>query len=291
MKILRSMLFVPGDSEKKLAKAASTPADALILDLEDAVSVERIGVARGMVCDYLQQQARGQQEIWVRINPLSTDLALKDLTAVMPGRPDGIVLPKTLNANDVVMLDHFLSALETREGLTLGSTRIIPVATEVAGALFELQSYAGASPRLTGLTWGAEDLATAVGASTNKDEHGEFEFTFQLARSMCLLAASHAQVQAIDTLTVDFRDGDRLRKDVLRARRSGFTGKLAIHPDQVLPIHAGFAPDTHEVAHAQRIVDAFAQAAGAGAVQLDGKMVDKPHLTQALRLLQLAQKD
>lgn len=291
MRILRSMLFVPGDSEKKLAKAASTPADALILDLEDAVAVERLETARGMVCEYLLQHPRGQQQAWVRINPLQTDLALKDLAAVMPGRPDGIVLPKPLNARDVIQLDHFLSALETREGIALGSTRIIPVATEVAGALFELNSYAGASPRLAGLTWGAEDLATAVGASTNKDAHGEFDFTFQLARSMCLLAASHAQVQAIDTLTVDFRDTDRLTKDVLRARQSGFTGKLAIHPDQVLPIHAGLAPDAHEVAHAQRIVDAFAQAGGAGAVQLDGKMVDKPHLTQALRLLQLAQKD
>ena len=291
MTILRSMLFVPGDSDKKLAKAASTQADALILDLEDAVAVERISIARGMVCDYLQQHPRGKQQAWVRINPLQTDLALKDLAAVMPGRPDGIVLPKPLNAQDVVKLDHFLSALETREGLPLGSTRIIPVATEVAGALFELNSYAGASPRLAGLTWGAEDLATAVGASTNKDEHGEFDFTFQLARSMCLLAASHAQVQAIDTLTVDFRDTDRLKKDVLHARKSGFTGKLAIHPDQVLPIHAGFAPEAHEIQHAQRIVDAFANAHGAGAVQLDGKMVDKPHLTQALRLLQLAQKD
>jgi citrate lyase subunit beta/citryl-CoA lyase len=291
MKILRSMLFVPGDSEKKLAKAASTQADALILDLEDAVSVERIVIAREMVCDYLKQHPGGKQAVWVRINPLQTELALHDLAAVMPGRPDGIMLPKTLNANDVIKLDHYLSALETREGIALGSTRIIPVATEVAGALFELNSYAGSSPRLAGLTWGAEDLATAVGASTNKDEHGEFDFTFQLARSMCLLAASHAQVQAIDTLTVDFRDGDRLKKDVLHARKSGFTGKLAIHPDQVLPIHAGFAPEAHEVAHAQRIVAAFAHAGGAGAVQLDGKMVDKPHLTQALRLLQLAQKD
>lgn len=291
MKNLRSMLFVPGDSEKKLAKAASTQADALILDLEDAVAVDRITVARGMVCDYLQHQPRGQQQVWVRINPLQTELALSDLTAVMPGRPDGIMLPKTLNAHDVVKLDHYLSALETREGIALGSTRIMPVATEVAGALFELNSYAGSSPRLAGLTWGAEDLATAVGASTNKDEHGEFDFTFQLARSLCLLAASHAQVQAVDTLTVDFKNSERLKKDVMRARQMGFTGKLAIHPDQVLPIHAGFAPELHEIEHAQRIVNAFAQAPGAGTVQLDGKMVDKPHLTQALRLLQLTQKD
>ena len=288
MKLLRSMLFVPGDSEKKLAKGVSTKADALILDLEDAVAVERLPIAREMVCEYLKHHPRGTQQVWVRINPLQTEHALHDLTTVMPGRPDGIVLPKTLNAKELIMLDHYLSALETREGLVLGSTQIIPVATEVAGALFELNSYAGASHRLAGLTWGAEDLATAVGASTNKDEHGEFDFTYQLARSMCLLAASHAQVQAIDTLTVDFRDNARLNKDVLNARKAGFTGKLAIHPDQVLPIHQGFAPEAHEVAHAQRIVDAFAQAGGAGAVQLDGKMVDKPHLTQALRLLQLA---
>lgn len=291
MKTLRSMLFVPGDSEKKLAKAFSTQADALILDLEDSVSPERLPLARQMVCAYLSDHPRGQQAVWVRINPLLTELALHDLAAVMPGRPDGILLPKSLNAQDMVKLDHFLSALETREGIALGATLIIPIATEVPGALFELNSYAGASHRLAGMTWGAEDLATAVGASSNKTDNGEFDFTYQLARSMCLLAASHAQVQAIDTLSVDFRDEAALRKDVLRARQAGFTGKLAIHPDQVLPIHAGFQPTAAELTHAQRVVDAFAQAQGAGAVQLDGRMVDKPHLTQALRLLQLATKD
>ena len=291
MKTLRSMLFVPGDSEKKLAKAFSTQADALILDLEDSVSPERLPLARQMVCAYLSDHPRGQQAVWVRINPLLTELALHDLAAVMPGRPDGILLPKSLNAQDMVKLDHFLSALETREGIALGTTLIIPIATEVPGALFELNSYAGASHRLAGMTWGAEDLATAVGASSNKTDNGEFDFTYQLARSMCLLAASHAQVQAIDTLSVDFRDEAALRKDVLRARQAGFTGKLAIHPDQVLPIHDGFQPTPAELTHAQRIVDAFAQAQGAGAVQLDGRMVDKPHLTQALRLLQLATKD
>ena len=291
MKTLRSMLFVPGDSEKKLAKAFSTQADALILDLEDSVSPERLPLARQMVCAYLSDHPRGQQAVWVRINPLQTEFALHDLAAVMPGRPDGILLPKSLNAQDVVKLDHFLSALETREGIALGTTLIMPIATEVPGALFELNSYAGASHRLAGMTWGAEDLATAVGASSNKADNGEFDFTYQLARSMCLLAASHAQVQAIDTLSVDFRDEAALRKDVLRARQAGFTGKLAIHPDQVLPIHAGFQPSAAELTHAQRIVDAFAQAQGAGAVQLDGRMVDKPHLTQALRLLQLATKD
>lgn len=291
MKTLRSMLFVPGDSEKKQAKAFSSQADALILDLEDSVSPTRLPVARQMVRAYLAEHPRQNQAVWVRINPLQTDLALQDLAAVMPGRPDGIVLPKPLNAQDMVKLDHFLSAFETREGVALGATLIIPIATELPGALFELHTYAGASQRLAGMTWGAEDLATAVGASNNKAANGDFDFTYQMARSMCLLAASHAQVQAIDTLTVDFRDEAALRKEVLRARQAGFTGKLAIHPDQVLPIHECFQPSDAELTQAQRIVDAFAHAQGAGAVQLDGKMVDKPHLSQALRLLELASKE
>ncbi len=282
---LKSLLFVPGDSEKKMAKAASTGADALLLDLEDAVAQDRLPVARGMVLDYLKHHDRAHQQVWVRINPLDTALSLPDLVAVMPGKPDGIVLPKPLNADAVRQLDHFLSALEQREGIALGHTRILPVATEVAGALFQLDSYAGCSPRLAGLTWGAEDLATDIGATTNKKDNGEFDEAFVLARSLCLLAASHAGVQAIDTLNVDFRNFDSLQADVQRARRQGFSGKLAIHPDQVAIINAGFIATPQELQHAQRIVDAFAQAGGAGAVQLDGKMIDKPHLTQALRLL------
>ena len=282
---LKSLLFVPGDSEKKLAKAASTGADALLLDLEDAVSQDRLPIARGLVLDYLKSHDRSSQQVWVRINPLNTPLSLPDLVAVMPGKPDGIVLPKPLNASDVLQLDHFLSALEQREGIKAGLTRILPVATEVAGALFSLNTYAGCSARLAGLTWGAEDLATAVGASTNKKDNGEFDDTFVLARSLCLLAAAHAGVQAIDTLSVDFRHADSLQADVQRAKRQGFSGKLAIHPHQVAIINAGFTATPEELQHAQRIVDAFAQSGGAGAVQLDGKMVDKPHLTQALRLL------
>ena len=288
--MLRSLLFVPGDSEKKLAKSISTSADALILDLEDSVSPDRTAIARSMVAEFLNAHSNRKQQLWVRINPLQTPLALHDLVAVMAGKPDGIMLPKPLNAKDAQQLDHCLSALEVREGLALGSTRIIPVATEVAGALFDLQSYAGATPRLQGLTWGAEDLATAVGATSNRDASGEFTFTYKLARSLCLLASAHAEVQAIDTLSVDFKDMKALAADVQNARREGFSGKLAIHPDQVEVINQGFTPSAHDLSHAQRIVDAFAQAQGAGAVQLDGKMVDKPHLTQALRLLQLSRK-
>lgn len=291
MHMLRSLLFVPGDSEKKLAKSTSTAADALILDLEDSVAPERTALARVMVAEFLKAHPnRTQQQLWVRINPLQTPEALADLVAVMPTRPDGIMLPKPLNGLHAQQLDHYLSALETREGLALGSTRIIPVATEVPGALFDLQSYAGASPRLQGLTWGAEDLATAVGASSNRDASGEFTFTYKLARSLCLLASAHAQIQAIDTLSVDFKDMQALALDVQQACREGFSGKLAIHPDQVEVINQGFTPSAHDISHAQRIVDAFAQAHGAGAVQLDGKMVDKPHLTQALRLLNLSRK-
>lgn len=282
---LKSLLFVPGDSEKKLAKAESTGADALLLDLEDAVSQDRLPVARGLVLEYLKSHDRQHQQVWVRINPLNTPLALPDLVAVMAGQPDGIVLPKPLNASDVLQLDHFLSALEQREGIKVGHTRILPVATEVAGALFSLNTYAGCSARLAGLTWGAEDLATSVGASTNKKDNGEFDDTFLLARSLCLLAAAHAGVQAIDTLSVDFRNPESLQADVQRARRQGFSGKLAIHPDQVPIINQGFKPSAQEIQLAQRIVDAFAQAQGAGAVQLDGKMFDKPHLTHALRML------
>jgi len=291
MTTLRSLLFVPGDSEKKLAKSTSTAADALILDLEDSVAPERTALARVMVAEFLRAHPnRTQQQLWVRINPLQTPEALADLVAVMPARPDGIMLPKPLNGLHAQQLDHYLSALETREGLALGSTRIIPVATEVPGALFDLQSYAGASSRLQGLTWGAEDLATAVGASSNRDATGEFTFTYKLARSLCLLASAHAQIQAIDTLSVDFKDMQALALDVHQARREGFSGKLAIHPDQVEVINQGFTPSAHDISHAQRIVDAFAQAHGAGAVQLDGKMVDKPHLTQALRLLDISRK-
>ena len=291
MHMLRSLLFVPGDSEKKLVKSTSTAADALILDLEDSVAPERTALARVMVAEFLQAHSdRSQQQLWVRINPLQTPEALADLVAVMPSKPDGIMLPKPLNGLHAQQLDHYLSALETREGLALGSTRIIPVATEVPGALFDLQSYAGASSRLQGLTWGAEDLATAVGASTNRDASGEFTFTYKLARSLCLLASAHAQIQAIDTLSVDFKDMQALALDVQQACREGFSGKLAIHPDQVEVINQGFTPSAHDISHAQRIVDAFAQAHGAGAVQLDGKMVDKPHLTQALRLLDISRK-
>ena len=284
--ILRSMLFVPGDSDRKLARGEASPADALILDLEDSVAPDRTQVARGMVRSYLEHRPdRSRQQLWVRINPLPTGKALPDLAAVVGGRPDGIVLPKPDSGADVELLDHYLTALEVREGLAPGTIRIIPVATETAKAVFALGTYAGSSPRLAGMTWGAEDLSAALGASTNKAPSGEWAFTYELARSLCLAGAVAADVQPIDTLHADFRDASGLAASSKASRRLGFTGRIAIHPDQVPTINAAYSPDEAEIAFARRVVDAFAASPGTGVVGLDGKMLDMPHLKQANRLL------
>ena len=288
--ILRSMLFVPGDSERKLAKGESSPADALILDLEDSVAPDRTATARGMVRTYLDSRSdRARQQLWVRINPLSSDKALADLAAVVGGAPDGIMLPKPDAAADVVLLGHYLTALEAREGMPAGRIRIIPVATETARAVFALGTYAGCSARLCGMTWGAEDLAAALGAATNKGPGGGYAFTYEMARSLCLAGAVAAEVQPVDTVFTDFRDGDGLRRDSQLSRQLGFTGRLAIHPDQVAPINAAYSPLEDEVAFAKRVVAAFAAAPGIGVVGLDGKMLDMPHLKQAQRLLEMAE--
>jgi len=284
---LRSMLFVPGDSERKLAKGESCGADALVLDLEDSVPADRIAAARAMVREYLgSHRARARPQLWVRINPLSTDKALADLAAITGGAPDGILLPKTCSADDIVVAGHYLSALEVREGLAPGGIRIFAVATETPAALFTMGSFAGCSPRLAGLTWGAEDLSAALGAASNRDENGELEFTYRLARSLCLAAAMAANVQPLDTVFVDFRDSEGLRAESRAAARAGFTGKIAIHPDQVPIINEAFTPTAEDVAHARRVIEAFA--AGAGTVALDGKMLDMPHLKQAQRVLAMA---
>jgi citrate lyase subunit beta/citryl-CoA lyase len=286
---LRSFLFVPGDSERKLAKGLAGNADALVLDLEDAVSVVRIDTARTMVREFLQaHRDRRRQQLWVRINPIQTELALGDLAAIMPGAPDGIMLPKSDSAAETITLGNYLSALEARDGLKQGATQILPVATETARAMFALGTYAGASSRLYGLTWGAEDLSTAVGASTNRLPDGEYDFTYKLARSLCLLGAKGAGIAAIDTIWSNFRDAPGLKSDSEAARRAGFTGKIAIHPDQVDLINAAFTPDEKELEFARRVVAGFAAANGAGTIQIDGKMLDKPHLTQAQQLLQMA---
>ncbi len=287
MMVQRSFLFVPGDSERKLAKAESAGADALVLDLEDSVPASRLESARSMVLDYLKSHpARERLRLWVRINPLATPKALPDLAAIVGGAPDGILLPKVRSSADVGLLSNYLDALETREGIARGSIRILVVATETAEGMFTLGGYAGCSPRLFGLTWGAEDLSAALGASTNRDESGELDFTYRMARSLCLLGAVAAGVEPIDTTSTDIRDMDSVRHESEAARRAGFTGKIAIHPDQVPVINAAFTPPSEEIAYAKRVVEAFS--GGAGTVALDGRVLDMPHLKQAERVLAMA---
>ncbi|MAM73848.1 CoA ester lyase [uncultured Tistrella sp.] len=284
---LRSWLFVPADSDRKIARSADSAADALILDLEDAVAPGRKAIARGLLQDVLTARPREtrRSRLWVRINPLD-DGALDDLAAVMPGAPDGIVVPKVDHPRDVVRLSHWLDAFEAAAGLKAGSTSILPVATETPAAPFALGDYARQPlPRLAGLTWGAEDLSTAVGASTNLDPAGGWAFTYRMARSATLLAARAAGVMAIDTLYADFRDADGLLASCRAAAAEGFDGRIAIHPAQVDVINAGFAPSDDAVHHARRVVEAFAASPDAGTIGLDGRMLDIPHLRQAERVL------
>ncbi len=289
---LRSFLFIPGDSEKKLAKVAGCGADAVILDLEDAVLPENKPRARALVSAFLAAAPRGARptRYWVRVNPFDTGLMLQDLAAVMPGGPDGIMQPKTNGPEDVRRLSHYLDALEAAHGIEAGSIQILPVATETAVAPFTLGRFADAGlERLAGITWGAEDLSTALGASTNLDANGEWAFTYKMVRSLCLLAAHASGVQAIDTLYVDFRDDAGLRASCRAARAEGFSGRVAIHPAQVAGINDSFMPSAEEIDHARRVLAAFAASPGAGAVGLDGKMVDIPHLRQAERVLAQAE--
>jgi citrate lyase subunit beta / citryl-CoA lyase len=286
----RSFLFVPADSERKMAKGADSGADALILDLEDSVAPTRTQLARAMALEYLRSRPdRSRQQLWVRINPLDTDAALPDL-AVAAGAPDGIVLPKVRSAADVVRLSHWLDALEVRDGVARGSIRIMPVATETPQALFTLGSYEGCTARLAALTWGAEDIAAALGASTNRRPDGEYDTVYQLAGSLCLAGAHAAGVQPIDTIWADFKDDAGLVRDSRRARQRGFTGKIAIHPAQVATINAAFTPSADELAHSRRVVELFESHPGLGTVGLEGRMLDMPHLKQAQRILALAQR-
>ena len=286
---LRSMLFVPADSERKLAKALGSPADALILDLEDSVADTRKAAARGTAADFITAQAaRLTSRLFVRINPLDSDLAMGDLaTVVVPGLA-GIMLPKTNSADDIVHLGHCLDALEARAGMPAGTVRIVPVATETAQAILNMRSFTHPVPRLAGVTWGAEDLSAAIGAVSNRDEDGSYSPLYALANSLCLCAATAAGVPAIDTLHADFRDSAGLAAACRASRRRGFRGRIAIHPDQVAIINDAYSPSEAELAHARRIVDAFAAQPEAGTLSIDGVMVDKPHLTQALRTLDIA---
>ena len=292
---MRSFLFVPGDSERKQAKALATAADALILDLEDSVDVAQLPAARARVHELLRSQTdRSKQQLWVRVNALSSGLLLEDLAAVMAdageGGPDGIVLPKVSDPREIEEVAHYLAALEVRGARELGSTCLMVIATETPQGVLALPGYPGKvrSKRLVALTWGSEDLGAALGVNARVDGSGALTAPFQVARTSCLLAAAALGVQAIDGVHVDFRNKEALARELDNARREGFTGKLAIHPDQIDPINAAFMPTAAEIARAQRVIAAFAAAPGAGVVSLDGQMIDRPHLVQAQRVLRAA---
>lgn len=281
------MLFVPADSEKKLAKGLVSGADCLFLDLEDSVALGVKSKAREMARDFLlaaKQTARGAQ-LYVRVNALESGLIDADLEAVMAGAPDGIVLPKCVNGAALQHLGAKLAVKEAEHCLADGSTKIIAIITETAAAMFNMGSYGGASQRLAGLTWGAEDLAVCLGAETNRGEGGAYTAPYALARSLTLFAARAAEVVAIDTVYLNFRDFCGFRQECEAARRDGFDAKMAIHPDQVAVINEIFTPSPRTIARAQAIIAAFTAAPEAGVVSFEGEMLDQPHLAWARRLI------
>jgi citrate lyase subunit beta/citryl-CoA lyase len=282
---MRSLLFVPADSDRKRAKALQAGADALILDLEDSVAADAKEAARRAAARFLADSANRRSPVYVRINALTSGLAPDDLDAVVPAAPDGILLPKSEGGQDVMLLSAMLAAREALTGLADGATRILVIATETASALFSMGSYRGASARLGGISWGSEDLSAALGSETNRDADGRLTDPYRLARALCIAGAAAAGVAALDAPYPEFRDLDGLAREAEVGRRDGFSGKLAIHPDQVAVINRVFTPTAEAVAHARAIVDAFAAAGNPGVVGLDGRMLDRPHLIGAERVL------
>jgi len=280
---LRSLLFVPGDRPERFAKAAASGADAIILDLEDSVSLANKDAARHAIADYLA----GAREVFtlVRVNPLDGHLTAADVAAIIAARPDAIMLPKAEGAPSMAQLDL---VLRSEGGADASLPPILPIATETAAAIFTLGSYREAKDRLLGLTWGAEDLPAAIGATTSREADGSYTAPYDVARALTLFAAHAAGVAAIDTVFPAIKDEAGLAAYAARARRDGFTGMMAIHPAQVEAINAAFTPSADEVSRAQAIVDAFAANPGVGVLQVDGKMVDAPHLKQAKHILSLA---
>ena len=273
---MRSLLFVPGDDERKLAKGLASAADALILDLEDSVAADRKATARELCAATLTAGAR--MKLYVRINALDTPAALLDLAAVVRARPYGIMLPKCRNGDDARRVAHYLTALEARDGVPAGEIRLLPIVTETGGSMFGLGSYD--SPpiaRLCGMSWGGEDLAADVGAMTNRDDSGRYAAPYQLARSLCLFAATSASVIAVDAVYTNFRDAAGLRQESIEGLRSGFSAKAAIHPDQIAVINEAFTPSAADVEAARKVIAAFDASPGAGVASVDGKMLDRPH--------------
>lgn len=284
---MRSLLFVPGDSERKIAKGLASAADAVILDLEDAVAPDRKSAARALCAETLAQARRDAigKLLIVRINALDTPYALHDLAAVIRHAPFGLMIPKCGGTADLEQLGHVLDGLEVRDGIPLGQTRLVPVATETAGAVLNLVGGARPIPRLYGMLWGAEDLAADIGALSNRDDAGAYTSPCILARNLCLLAASAAGAVPIDAVFTDFHDTGGLRAEADAAARDGFTAKAAIHPDQIATINAAFTPSAEAADRARRILAAFAAAPDSGAVALDGRMLDRPHLRAAERVI------
>ena len=282
--MIRSMLFVPGDSPRKFASAMRGSADALVLDLEDAVAPARKAEARAATVAMLRSGGPGEKKLFVRVNALDTGLTLEDLAAVMPLSPYAIMLPKCSGGADVARLALYLDAFEAASRQRVGGTRILAIATETAASLFGLGSYAAVTPRLWGLMWGGEDLAASLGASANR-AGGRWLAPYEHARTLCLAGAAAAGVTAVDTVSTDIQDLERLSEEARAARRDGFGAKAVIHPSHVDPVNAAFSPTEDELVWARRVVAAFAAAPEAGVVQIDGKMIDKPHLRAAERLL------
>jgi citrate lyase subunit beta/citryl-CoA lyase len=274
---LRSLLFVPGDRPERMEKALGLGADALILDLEDAVAATRKDEARAAIRAFLDRERA--LPLFVRINPLDSGMADDDLAAVLPGKPDGIMLPKAEGAASLKELDTKLDWAGAKD------CSILPIASETAAAIFQMGTYGGVTSRLVGLTWGAEDLPAAIGASTSREEDGSYTAPYQLARSLTLFGAAAAGVAPIETVYPAFKDLDGLAAYAARARRDGFTGMMAIHPTQIAVINDAFTPSEAEVAHARAVIAAFAANPDAGALSLDGKMIDRPHLKQAERIV------
>jgi len=283
---MRSLLFVPGDSERKLEKGFQSGADLVIVDLEDSVAPANKAAARTTASAFIQSLPReAAPKIYVRINDLTTGLADADLAAVLAARPDGIMLPKCNAGADVAQLSAMLRVHEAENGLPDGHTRIIALITETAVGVLSAATYRDPNPRLAGVTWGAEDLSASVGASSTRDGNGGYTDVFRLARAVTILGASIADVAAIDRVYVNFRDVEGLRQECVEAERDGFTGKMAIHPAQVPVINEVFTPSPEAVARSQAIVKAFADAGDPGVVGIDGQMYDRPHLRRAERLL------
>src|SRR5215470_7883621 len=289
--VMRSLLFVPADDGKKLDKAMASGADAVIVDLEDSIPAQGKADARMRAAAFIKDavEAAHRPRLLVRINGFATGLADADLDAVVPARPDAVMLPKAEGGAALIHADAKLTAREAIAGLPDGHIKIVAIATETAIALFLAGTYGGASPRLEGLTWGAEDLSAELGAEANRDTDGSFLDPYRLARALCLAGAAAARVEAIDTVYVDFRNDAGLRRECEEARRDGFTGKMAIHPAQVAAINEAFTPTPQALATARAIVAAFAAAPGAGTIGLNGVMYDRPHLARAMRLLKQAE--